>query len=245
MTDASARTPFIIVAMLVGLTTYFIVFNLDALVSLGWTTYSGFRRERILQMTKNETSESWKARGQGYNRFEPDRGNSKLSKWYILLYWLLNPFQRSIEPEEDEDKDGGDTYTPRNSTETHSSSAIEHAQRDAQRDDGVLAAIISSLPRPSNNGSTEAKPSRAAAAKNRLRRLFKIPEASTGEMSETGNSKVKAWQEWLRRLFKISESSTRKTAGAENSRRKAWKEWMRILSKNPGKVREKNGPGTV
>lgn len=38
--------------------------------------------------------EKWRNRAQGYKRFVPDRGRTKLSEWYILLYALLHPFGR-------------------------------------------------------------------------------------------------------------------------------------------------------
>ena len=104
ITEPSTRTPFAVAAVLVAFVTYFTVFNLDALVSLGWTTYSGFRAKRIEQMMTAE-DKKWRNRAQGYKRFVPDRGRTKLSEWYILLYALLHPFGRSGESE-DIEKDG-------------------------------------------------------------------------------------------------------------------------------------------
>ena len=74
------------------------------MVSLGWTTYSGFRAKRIEQMMTAEV-EKWRNRAQGYKLFVPDRGRTKLSEWYILLYALLHPFRRPSESE-DIEKDG-------------------------------------------------------------------------------------------------------------------------------------------
>ena len=76
--------------------TYFTVLNLDALVWLGWTTYSGFRAKRIEQMTMAK-DEKWQNRAQGYERFVPDRGRTKLSEWFVLLYALLHPFMSGSE----------------------------------------------------------------------------------------------------------------------------------------------------
>ncbi|KAG8530501.1 uncharacterized protein KY384_005004 [Bacidia gigantensis] len=92
ITQPSTRTPFIIAAVLVGFFTYFVVFNLDGLISLGWTAYSGFRGNRIEQMS---TDEGWQKRAQSYRSFQPDKGKTKDSEWYILLYALLHPFRRS------------------------------------------------------------------------------------------------------------------------------------------------------
>ena len=78
--------------------TYFTIFDSDALVSLGWTTYSGFRAKRIEQMAAVE-DDKWRNGAQGYKRFVPDRGRTKLSEWYILLYALLHPFGRPGESE--------------------------------------------------------------------------------------------------------------------------------------------------
>ena len=47
----------------------------------------------------------WQTRAQGYNSFQPDRGRTKLSEWYILLYTLLHPFGRPGKSE-DIEKDG-------------------------------------------------------------------------------------------------------------------------------------------
>jgi hypothetical protein len=104
MTNSSTRTPFIIAAVLVGSVTYFIVFNLDALVSFGWTTYSGFRQRCIEQMAEDGTHSKWQKRARDYSRFEPDRGRIKPSEWYILVYCLLHPFRRSLERKETENE---------------------------------------------------------------------------------------------------------------------------------------------
>ena len=61
--------------------------------------YSGFRVKRIEQTTTAE-DEKWRNRAQGYKRFVPDRGRTKLSEWYILLYALLHPFGRPGESED-------------------------------------------------------------------------------------------------------------------------------------------------
>ena len=86
-----------------------IVFNLNALVAFGWTTYNGVRRKCIQKMTEHEI---WEKLGRRFNRFEPDRGNDKPSEWYIVLYCILHLFamlKRSNIPattsEEDSKKD--------------------------------------------------------------------------------------------------------------------------------------------
>ena len=85
ITDSSTRTPFIVTAVLIGFVTYIIVFNLNKLVSFGWATYSGHRKRSIQRMTNESTGSKWKDLGRRFRRFEPDRGSSKLSDWYILL----------------------------------------------------------------------------------------------------------------------------------------------------------------
>jgi hypothetical protein len=103
ITDSSTRTPFIIAAVLTGLVTYMIVFNLNTLVSLGWATYSGLREHSIQQMKQNYFAEqNWGKLGRRFKRFEPKHGSSKPSDWYILLYCLLHPlelFKRSTIPD--------------------------------------------------------------------------------------------------------------------------------------------------
>jgi hypothetical protein len=80
-----------------------IVFNLNALVSFGWATYSGLREHSIQQMKQNYSAEQkWGKLGRGFKRFEPNHGSSKQSDWYILVYCLLHPlalFKRSTTPD--------------------------------------------------------------------------------------------------------------------------------------------------
>ena len=46
--------------------------------------------------------EEWQKQAKGYKSFLSDRGKTKLSEWYILLYALLHLFGRSEKPEQTE-----------------------------------------------------------------------------------------------------------------------------------------------
>lgn len=93
ITESSTRTPFIIASFLVGLMTYFIVFNLDSLVFLAAKMYSGVCQACIEQMLTDSKEfpkgDPWQNRAQGFNQFEPDRGRTKPSEWYILWFFLM------------------------------------------------------------------------------------------------------------------------------------------------------------
>ncbi|KAL9613084.1 MAG: hypothetical protein Q9167_002341 [Letrouitia subvulpina] len=122
ITKPSTRTPFIIAAVLVGFVTYFVVFNLDGLISLGWTAYSGFREKRIQQMS---TDKGWQKCAQSYRNFQPDQGRTKPSEWYILLHALLYPFRRSEGPEETEENGEEDTSIAMTSISSQASGTID------------------------------------------------------------------------------------------------------------------------
>jgi hypothetical protein len=76
-----------------------VVFNLNALVSFGWATYSGLREHSIQQMKQNYSAkQKWGKLGRRFKRFEPKRGSSKPSDWYILLYCVLHPLELFKKP---------------------------------------------------------------------------------------------------------------------------------------------------
>lgn len=238
ITISSTRTPFIVTAFLVGLATYFIVFNLDSLASLGWKRYSGFRQTRIEQMsakmtttkqmtakdddtrvvinrgmtteqTTAEKNDKWKERGHRYNRFEPDRGNSKPSEWYILLYFLLHPFKRSPKFE-DEDED--------------------------EEEENVEGYSVS-IPRRQRSSTGTAETSRVQAWKAWLRGPFKKPEAAAGEAAEAETaetSRIQIWKGWSRILFNTSEKNNEDAAEVEigeTTTGHSLQGWLRTLFK--------------
>jgi hypothetical protein len=151
-----------VTAVFIGLATYFIVFNLDALASLGWTTYSGFRQKRIGQM---EDDDKWQERARGYNRFEPDRGNNKPSEWYILLYCLLHPFGYQYSGEEGEVDDS--VRSGRSSFVITSISTAETSRAEAWK--AWLGRLVK---RPQENPGKTAETSRGIAWRGWVRALF-------------------------------------------------------------------------
>lgn len=108
ITESSTQVPFIVAAVCVGFVTYCVVFNLDALISLGWTAYSGFRAKCIEHMMMS-TDGKWRRRARSYRNFQSDHERTKISEWHIMLYALFHPFGRSggsEETEEDGEEDG-------------------------------------------------------------------------------------------------------------------------------------------
>jgi hypothetical protein len=98
-----------------------IVFNLVALVSLGWESYARFRKIQIRQMRKDTkyfpADDIWQRRAKAYNSFQPDRGSTRPSEWYILLYSLRRIFGQSLKPETLRD-DGSEVASSQNSSTT-------------------------------------------------------------------------------------------------------------------------------
>jgi len=98
------------------------VFNLDSIAIFGWKMYAGFRKACIKQMLTDSKAfpqgDTWQNRAQGFNRFEPDRGRTKPSEWYILLFFLMYLFGRRLKPGRIEDT--GDDGSSASSTSTGS-----------------------------------------------------------------------------------------------------------------------------
>ena len=59
----------------------------------------------------------WQRRAKAYNSFQPDRGSTRPSEWYILLYSLRRVFGWSLKPEITRD-DGSEVASSKNSSTT-------------------------------------------------------------------------------------------------------------------------------
>lgn len=218
--DSSTRTPFIVTAVFIGLATYFTVFNLNALASLGWTTYSGFRKKRIGQMMKDNYK--WQERAKGFNSFEPGRGSNKPSEWYILLYCLLHLLGYEYSEDEVEDNDSSGDRGPSFVTASANSSETSRA--------GAWKARLGRLFGRQEDPSIR---SIRRQGDNSIR-------SGRSSLGTAETSRVEAWKLWLERLLKRSQENS-----AETSQGKAWKGWVRALFTKSENNREKNGPNSV
>jgi len=51
-------------------------------------------------MAQDQEHDTWQERARGFNRFQPDRGRTKPSEWYVVLYWLGHLCSGSRQTEE-------------------------------------------------------------------------------------------------------------------------------------------------
>ena len=82
--------------VLVAATTYLIVFNLNHLVQSARVRYKVLQRKIIQQIKEELTTETWEQRAKNFERFEPDRQDTKPSEWYILLAAIELAYKRTI-----------------------------------------------------------------------------------------------------------------------------------------------------
>ncbi|KAE9364562.1 hypothetical protein N431DRAFT_108587 [Stipitochalara longipes BDJ] len=88
----------LVVVILVGLTTYLIVFNLNNLVGFCGRIYCSYKTKLIQQM-KNEPGSGWKEKGRQFSIFRPRSEIRKPSEWIIGLFILRKLFRTfSISP---------------------------------------------------------------------------------------------------------------------------------------------------
>ncbi|KAF7507827.1 hypothetical protein GJ744_009991 [Endocarpon pusillum] len=87
--DKFSSTSFIIVIVIVALTTYAMVFNVNSLVHTFRFVYDTKKR-RLVNDMKSDPDERWKQRGQRFEVFRPRHEDPEPSEWYITLYAILN-----------------------------------------------------------------------------------------------------------------------------------------------------------
>jgi hypothetical protein len=73
--------------MLVGLSTYIIVFHLNNLVYQTSSAYAPIRKSIITQM-KDDSREHWASKGNQLAIFQPRQETSRPSEWWILAFGL-------------------------------------------------------------------------------------------------------------------------------------------------------------
>ena len=85
----SNPTTLIYVAVIVGLVTYLIVFNLNLIVSSCARSYRRVK-DRLVRKMRQDEHERWRQRGADFNVFRPVHEREKPTEWLLLLYalWL-------------------------------------------------------------------------------------------------------------------------------------------------------------
>lgn len=71
--------------MVVGMSTYVIVFQLNNLVYHTSSTYNPMR-EMIITRMKNDSREHWASKGKQFATLQPKHETLKPSEWWILLF---------------------------------------------------------------------------------------------------------------------------------------------------------------
>lgn len=175
----------------------------------------------------------WSEFAECYNRFEPDREDTKPSEWYILVYYLLRPFIMYEDSEDEGEEDDSVRYR-RSSFVTPSIDTTETSRAESWK--AWLGRLFKRNEGSSIRGEEDSS-IRRDAVRSRRRSLV----ATSISTAET--SRAKARKAWLGRLFKKSKQSPVETA--ETSQGMAWRGWVRALFTKSEKNGEKNGPNPV
>ena len=85
-------TSLAIVATLVPLTTYLIVFNLNNLVRLWSGAYSKYKRSLVVQM-KQDSDVKWSEQGKRFEIFRPKAEKMDPSDWMVVLFVFHKGFE--------------------------------------------------------------------------------------------------------------------------------------------------------
>jgi hypothetical protein len=111
----------VIVAILVGLSTYILVFNLNNVVEFCGQVYSK-RKLKIIEQMNKDLDSRWKEQGQRFTIFQPKHERHKPSEWMLGLFLLhrifggfhlTRPFSRNEEQKTvQSDKKGSIPYWP-------------------------------------------------------------------------------------------------------------------------------------
>lgn len=85
--DKFSSTALIYVAIIVGLTTYFFVFNVNNLTDMASRYYNTIKKSFVKDM-KDDACSHWRQRGQGFEAYRPQSEDLTPSEWYLFLYVL-------------------------------------------------------------------------------------------------------------------------------------------------------------
>jgi hypothetical protein len=83
----------VIVATLVGLSTYLLVFNLNNVVELCSRVYRK-RKLLLIELMQKDLDKKWKETGQKFTSFQPKQEKRKPSEWMLGLFVLHKAFGR-------------------------------------------------------------------------------------------------------------------------------------------------------
>lgn len=86
--ESCSTSAFAITALLIALTTYFLVSNLENAVSFVRSLYRVIKRPIIRRMV-DDPDEKWAAKGKSFTSFRPDRANAEPSEWHIVLFLVV------------------------------------------------------------------------------------------------------------------------------------------------------------
>ena len=80
----------IAVIVIVALSTYTTVLNINSIVASVSSIYN-IKKRRVVSAMKKDERDHWKHCGQRFESFQPRHENPKPSEWYITLYTMFNP----------------------------------------------------------------------------------------------------------------------------------------------------------
>ena len=88
--DSFSFTVLIYVIVIVALSTYFIIFNINSLAQ-GISQIYNVKKKNIVRIMKRDRNGSWRLRGHRFEVFRPKHDNPEPSEWYIPLYAITHP----------------------------------------------------------------------------------------------------------------------------------------------------------
>jgi hypothetical protein len=74
-------------SIIIGVTTYIIVFHLNSLTYQTSVTYTPIRNKIINEM-KHSVEEHWASKGSQFAAFRPKQERKKPSEWWITIFWI-------------------------------------------------------------------------------------------------------------------------------------------------------------
>ena len=88
--DKFSFTVLIYVIILVALSTYFTMFNINSLAQ-GFGKVYDIKKKKIVRAMKRDKRDTWRLRGHRFEVFRPKHDNPEPSEWYIPLYAIIHP----------------------------------------------------------------------------------------------------------------------------------------------------------
>ena len=83
----------VIVSILVGISTYLLVFNLNNVVEFCSRVYSK-RKLLLIELMQKDLDKEWKETGQKFTSFQPKQEKRKPSEWMLVLFVFYKVFSR-------------------------------------------------------------------------------------------------------------------------------------------------------